>query len=961
MLAAASYDGKTIATVQFNPEQQPLPSDELRRLLAFSPGDKLDSAAIRTSIEKLYATGRFSDVAVDVTPAADGRVDVRILTELAFFIGRVSVEGANEPPNAGQLSTASKLQLGTGFTPGDLRQAVENIQTRLRANGFYRAGVDPLTSTQPDIEQINIDFKLDPGARAKFGGVKIEGNPDRAIADIVRSTHWKRFLIGAWRPLTENRLQSGIENIRSYYQKHDRLLAKVNLTRLDYIQETNRVVPTINIDEGPIVRIRAQGAGISRGKLRQLLPVYQERSVDRALLVEGRRNLVEYFQSLGYFDVNVDFNTVTSGQGEQTVLFTIGREERHKLVEIAFEGNRYFNDLTLRERMYLAPASWLRFRHGRYSQRYLERDIDSIQDLYRSNGFRDVRVTSEVEDDYKGKQGDLAVTLRVNEGPQWLVAAIEIAGVTPEEREYLTSLISSQPGQPFSEYNVANDRDAILAYFYNNGFPDASFEWSQTPAAAENQVNLKFNVSAGRRQFVRDVIVGGLSTTNEDLVYNRIRFGAGDPVSQTQIFETQRRLYDLGIFAKVQTALQNPDGIEESKYVLYQLEEARRYSFNAGFGAEVARIGGGLTTFDAPAGAAGFAPRVTLGVSRINFLGLGHTVSLQSRASTLQQRAVLSYFAPQFKGREDLSLTFTSIFDKSRDVRTFTARRLEGSIQLAQRLSRANTIQYRFTYRDVFVDPNSVKITPQLIPILSQSLRVGVFSGTFIRDRRDDPIDARRGSYNTIDLGLAARQFGSETTFGRMLLRNASYYRVNREVTFARSTTLGFISRLGGLPEIPLPERFFSGGSTSHRGFPDNQAGPRDNTTGFPLGSTALLLNSLELRFPLIGDNVGGVFFHDAGNGFSRLRDISFRVTQRDLTDFNYMVHAVGFGIRYRTPVGPIRIDLALSPNSPRFFGFQGSREELLTCSVPGSSTACRAVAQRISVFQFHFSLGQAF
>ena|SRR6266496_3618905 len=155
--------------------------------------------------------------------------------------------------------------------------------------------------------------------------------------------------------------------------------------------------------------------------------------------------------------------------------------------------------------------------------------------------------------------------------------------------------------------------------------------------------------------------------------------------------------------------------------------------------------------------------------------------------------------------------------------------------------------------------------------------------------------------------------------------------------------------------------RFFSGGAYSNRGFPDNQAGPRDTITGFPLGGKAVLMNSLELRFPLLGDNLGGVLFHDAGNVYSSIEDVSLRFRQRNLTDFNYMVHAAGFGIRYRTPIGPIRADFALSPNSPRFFGFRGDLQSLLTCSAPNSATPCVAVAQRINIFQFHFSLGQAF
>jgi outer membrane protein assembly factor BamA len=154
--------------------------------------------------------------------------------------------------------------------------------------------------------------------------------------------------------------------------------------------------------------------------------------------------------------------------------------------------------------------------------------------------------------------------------------------------------------------------------------------------------------------------------------------------------------------------------------------------------------------------------------------------------------------------------------------------------------------------------------------------------------------------------------------------------------------------------DIPLPERFFAGGASTHRGFPENQAGPRDLLTGFPLGGKAMVLLSTELRFPLIGENLGAAVFHDAGNIYSRAGTVSLRLRQKNRDDFNYMVHAVGFGIRYRTPVGPVRFDLAFAPNSPRFFGCQGTREQLLF--------GCPArTEQRISRFQFHFSLGQTF
>jgi outer membrane protein insertion porin family len=222
--------------------------------------------------------------------------------------------------------------------------------------------------------------------------------------------------------------------------------------------------------------------------------------------------------------------------------------------------------------------------------------------------------------------------------------------------------------------------------------------------------------------------------------------------------------------------------------------------------------------------------------------------------------------------------------------------------------------------------------------------------------------------------------------------RNTTYHQLARKLVFARSLNLGYIQPItydlapespgagdlysgAAYERIPFAERFFSGGGNSHRGFPENQAGPRDAATGFPVGGQALLFFNHELRFPLIGTNLGGVFFLDSGNVYSRLQDISFRLSQphqtrmaadgpQELFGFNYMVHAAGIGIRYRTPIGPVRLDLAFSPNSPRFEGCAGyTGDERFQCGLfkPDGTPALERKRDRINQFQFHFSIGQAF
>ena len=948
-----SYRGLPVSAIRFEPAVEPSRADNLRALLPLKTGQPFQAASLRASIQRLYSTGEYANIEADLT-VENGAVILRFLTTPNYFVGHVAVDGVPEPPSQGQLVTATKLQLGAEFDEQDMKRAVENLNDILRRNGFYQATIGPEIERNAATHQVKLRFAIHPGARARFDGASFMGKLERTDAALIGSTGWKplRGML-PWRPLTEARLQSGVEGIRGWYQKNNRLLATVMLTRLDYHSDTNRVTPMLQIDAGPRVKVKLSGARMSSARLRSLLPIYQERAVDRELLAEGRKNLVAYFQSQGYFEVDADVATDTQTSGDELIEYTVDRGTRHRLALLRFQGNRYFNDQTLRERMFLLPATFLRFRYGRYSRDYVEKDLNAIRELYRSNGFRDVEVTSREVDDYSGRQSDIAVFISVKEGPQTFVSKLEITGAAPAEEVYLRSILHSTEGQPFSDYNVATDRDAVLEYYYNNGFPNAKFEFTSTPSPEPNRMELRFRVDPGQREYVRGVLMAGLQRTNPDLVRQRISLSGGDALSRAAITESQRRLYDLGIFAKVNSALQNPEGEEASKYVLYSMEEARRYSLNLGFGAEIARIGGGITTLDAPGGATGFSPRVSIGVSRLNFLGLGHTVGLQTRVSTLQQRALFTYLAPQFEGNDKLSLQFAGLFDVSKDVRTFSARREEGSVQLARRLSRASTVQFRYTFRNVNILGTPL-VTPELIPVLSQPVRVGFLGFSFVQDRRDDPTDARRGIYNTLDMSLANNVLGSQTGFGRVLARNATYHRLTKSLTLARATYFGSIDRYGGLEDIPLAERFFSGGSSSHRGFPDNQAGPRDLTTGFPLGGNALFVNSVEVRFPLLGDNIGGVLFNDLGNVYSDVGKISLRWKQKSLSDFDYAVQSFGFGVRYKTPIGPLRVDLSLSPNSPKFFGFQGTRDQLLF----GGGTQ---VVQRINVFQFHLSLGQAF
>lgn len=955
---ASDYEGRPISGIRFEPLQQPVLQADVARIVPFKPGTPLHLADVQQAIKNLYATGEYADIEVEAQPAGNG-VTLIIHTTEQWFVGPVEVRGkVKTPPNGGQLGNATRLELGTPFDEGDVQSATEGIRDLLQRNGLYRAKIQPKIDRDAEHQEVSLTFTVDAGKRARLTLPVIEGDtkiPKDKVAHDAKYKGWFR-----WKLATEDNTQRGLVNIRKQYEKQDRLTASVTFDHQDYLAEQNRVRPTITAEGGPKIKFNTEGAKLSKSKLEKYVPVFDEETVNRDLLVMGARNLRDYFQNDGYFDVQVDFSSKDITADLREITYSIGLGERHKVVKVDIQGNHYFNTDDISDRIYIHKAGFISLRHGRYSDSFAKRDKDAIEALYHDSGFRDCKVNIETVDDYQGRKGDVAVTIHIEEGAQYLVSNLNVDGVTRHDKGTIVALLASQPGEPFSEDSVAMDRNYILELYQSEGYPDATFDYVTTPGPGPNQMSVTYKIVEGRPRYVRDVLFYGLHTTRFSLVKPNIRLKTGDPLSWTEMGRMQRRLYNLGVFDKVDMAIQNEQGDTQSKYVLYHMVEGHRYYMAVGLGAEIARIGGSASSLNNPAGTTGFAPRGDFEISRLNLWGLGHSLNFKSRYSTLDRQVSLNYLAPRFRNVDGRNISVTGLYDNIRDVLTFTGRRVEGSVQLSQRYSKATTFLWRYTWRDVQVNTTDLKINPLLIPLAAQPARIAMIGGNLIQDRRDNPTDAHRGYYNSLDLALVERYFGGNKNFARFLGRNSYYHKIRGSWIFANNVEFGWIHPFGvpagqdPLVYVPIPEHFFGGGSTSMRAFPDNQAGPRDLVTGFPLGGNALLFKQTEVRFPFIGDNIDGVIFHDMGNVYSDLSSISFRVHQNDLKDFNYMVHAVGFGIRYRTPVGPVRVDLAYSINPPTFFGLQGTYQQLLF----GGATS---TVQNISHFQFFISIGQAF
>jgi len=290
-------------------------------------------------------------------------------------------------------------------------------------------------------------------------------------ATIRRATGWRVFLIHRWRNVSQSLTATGIEGVRKKYKSKDLLTASVELEGMDRDAAHRRLKPRLRIEAGPKVEVKAVKAKVSKGHLKRLVPIYEEGAVDNDPLFEGARNLRDYFESNGYPDAEVDFRATPVANDEQTIEFIISKGAHKKLARVAIEGNKYFTTDTIRERLYLLPAS-LRFRKGRYSEAFRKRDEETIAVLYRTNGFGDVKVTSGIGQNYRGKADHVAVTHRIDEGPQWLVTKIGTEGIDERDAAALLPRLSDSAGQPYSNVNMDLDRNLILSYYYRRGYPN---------------------------------------------------------------------------------------------------------------------------------------------------------------------------------------------------------------------------------------------------------------------------------------------------------------------------------------------------------------------------------------------------------------------------------------------------------------------------------------------------------
>ena len=596
-----------------------------------------------------------------------------------------------------------------------------------------------------------------------------------------------------------------------------------------------------------------------------------------------------------------------------------------RIASLHFNGVKQVDKAALTSALQTKAGSRIPWGRKRFfDRRAFEADLKRIEAFYRDRGFPDARVAS-FDARLNDPQTEVDVTVNITEGEPIRVADIGLTGfdvLDEGDRDALRQSLPLQPGQPLDRALALVARERALNALRDNGFPYASVALSDEEAGPRQRTVTLRAMPGTLARFGQVEIVGEVSVT-DDVIRRQLTFAPGDLFTRREMRESQRRLYGLELFEFVNVesledaGLQIPDvpvriTVAEGKH--------QRVTVGVGYGSEE-------------------QARARLRWDHLNLFGGAQHGGFEGKWSSLDRGVRVEYREPFFF-RPHFSIGFDGQAWQAAEP-VYSLNSLGGRATIRHQANQQTfwSVSLINDYQRSSVSPAALldfTVRDELIA-LGLDPRDGEFRGTLSavafdigRNTANNLLDARSGYVLNAHAEQAGKWLWGSFNYWSVSGEGRHYLSVGRRAVIANRLRLGSIDALGDLgSNVPFYKRYFLGGASSIRGWGRLEVGP---TSGFglPIGGHTMLEGSSEVRMPVIG-KMGAVAFVDYGNVWSQSWDVN-------LGDLRY---AVGPGLRYVTPIGPVRVD----------FGYQ--LNPIANLKVNGQP--------EVRHWRVHFSVGQAF
>ena len=583
---------------------------------------------------------------------------------------------------------------------------------------------------------------------------------------------------------------------------------------------------------------------------------------------------------------------------------------------IVIEGNAAFSDKDLKRQMLTAePPFFAIFTRPRLDRDSLRRDIAALEAFYRNNGFLEAKVTLQaIELVENGAFADILI--RVDEGEPTRVDVVGFEGTGPVAEDRLAKGLRLRPGVPFNPTLISADVYAMKREYFEKGYVAVEIDDSVTVDG--KSVRLFYRIAPGPVVTIRRIEIRGNRLTKDYIIERELVVKEGEPFRLSKAIETQRNLFETGLFTEAEILPESLDAKSRTVDVAVRVRERKSAYFEVGFG-----VGNILGS------------RVTGEWGDKNLFGRGKKLRLKAEYSFgLFEGGVVDFgnIDPKVKYyRYDAEFGERHIFGSQFLLGINAYLEKDATVEaiiIRTRGVAVGGLRHLTPRTDLLLRLLAERIEREATDVGSERSNSRLVAGALSHDARDFILDPRKGGYRDIRFELAGGVLGGDNDFYTLNTTLQKYWTKRRSSVIALRTRVGFADAYGSSKDtgVPVENRFFTGGGNSVRGFKENSLGPTavlDPESASPtetvIGGRLLLLGNAEVRFPIpffSRYRFSGAVFADGGNVWSSLgsvdlEDFRLYAGKGDVTedDFRY---SVGVGLRYNTPVGPIRLDYGM-------------------------------------------------
>ncbi len=668
--------------------------------------------------------------------------------------------------------------------------------------------------------------------------------------------------------------------------------------------EAGRLVLVYHVEEKRfITEIRI--VGNDRVRQRHIRAVLSWREGDtfaQEAYQEEREAILSMYRGRGYPNATVDITVEEIGPSRVRITYNINEGGRARIRRIQFEGNEALSNRQLRKAMETRRSWW--FIGGRYDEDQFEDDLENVVDQYSDVGRLEAQIeATEFEFSEKGNRMDITVV--VDEGPEYQVDTVRIAGNIAYDDDEILELLGVQPGYVHNQGQVRRDSQLIQRGYEDSGYINAQATPQVTLDRDAKTTNVVHDIQEGELKYIREIRITGNEITRDDVIRREVLSFPGERFDGSLLRGSQRRLEALDYFDAVRMTVDSPFDDDRYSNLLIDVEEGRTGYFNFGAGYSTEDRFGGFTelrfeNFDI--------------ANWPTFSGGGQQMRLRLHLGERRQQYFLGFTDPEIFGYP-LAFGF-DLFNEEHSFRggtNYTEGRTGGQLRFMKMLSPFVSARTTTRYSDISISglpwgagwtyPREYWEQREGSTTISQSFGI-------TRNTLDSPHDTTTGSRHELTLELAG--FGGDNHFYKIQHDSNWFWPFGEDNQYVLSfrTREGWVNSYGSSEYVPIPERFFLGGTTTVRGYRNRDIGPQ--ARGFfglgrrvRMGGELMSVQNLELKYTLT-DQVRLYSFVDGGGVWSSASDF----------DFGDMKFSAGLGFGVQVPrLGPIRIDYGVPLN----------------------------------------------